>query len=123
MRIAVGFAVVVGLGFLCPAMVGAQDRPSGDEDRELDRVLRREYGDPDGPPPPPRAQHRLRPTLPPAPPPPPPPPPRRTTPADEYDEFFLNLGVLASHWHCMLGSASVSGARNGVHGDYVDVRR
>ncbi|MEZ0227730.1 MAG: hypothetical protein ACAI25_03840 [Planctomycetota bacterium] len=99
----------------CPTC--GQGRQLSDEDRELDRVLRREYGDPNGPP-----RRRLIETPPPEPVPPPPPvnPNRRAPSDDDSDrEFYVNMGVLGAHWAARLSNARVSSARGGFHGDNV----
>ncbi len=99
----------------CPTC--GQGRALSDEDRELDRVLRREYGDPNGPP-----RRRIIETPPPEPVPPPPPiNPNKRAPSDDDDDrdFYVHMGVFGGHWAARLSNASVAGARGGFHGNNI----
>lgn len=145
MRVATGFGVVLALACGVPSVAMAQEKqpaprhrhcpgcgqelpsercptchqgkPVADEDRELDRALRREYGDPNGP-----APRRLE-TPEPTPIPPPPVDPNRRAPSydDEDRDFYVRLGVFGAHWAARVTGVSVSNARNGFHGDYVSL--
>jgi hypothetical protein len=106
MRFAVGSGLFVAVAMGLPSVAQAQDKnyPT-QEDRDLDRALRREYGDPNGPAPP---QERPAPSQ-----------PIRIERHDDEDEFFFHLGVFGSYWAVWLRDASVASGRQGFHGDYV----
>lgn len=106
MRFAVGSGLVMAVACVLPSVAQAQDKNyPNQEDRDLDRALRKEYGDPNGPAPAPQQPAPTQPV--------------RVERHDDEDEFFFHLGVFGAYWAAWLRDASVSSGRQGIHGDYV----